>query len=136
MFCLRAPVTHYPHARQEVRQRRYGARSMGAEPGKLHSLQVPSHWDPMPQDEIYRLVDILAQTEDEYWGDLEGWQVCCMPFGLVYTRIVLLSSKLPSTCQRAREGCCRVTCWCCGAQLQQMTLQSRTTTQACDTWAC
>lgn len=78
-------MTHHPHAQQEVRQRRCGACSMGANPRKLHSLQVPSHWDPMPHDEDYRLVDILAQTEDEYWGDLEGWQVCVCHLGLCVT---------------------------------------------------
>ncbi len=71
-------VTAYLHAQQEVKERRYRASNRDAAPGKQHSLQIPGHWDPMPPDEDHRLVDILAPAEDEYWGDLEGWQVCDM----------------------------------------------------------
>ena len=71
-------MTAYLHAQQEVKERRYRALDRDATSGKQHSLQMPGHWDPMPPDEDYRLVDILAPADDEYWGDLEGWQVCDM----------------------------------------------------------
>jgi len=73
---------HFLHALQEVTERRSRAHSRGVEFGELHSLQVPSHWVPMRPDEDHRLSDILVQNEDEYDGDLEGWQVCCAPSGV------------------------------------------------------
>ncbi len=70
------------HALQEVKERRSRAHSRGVGFSEQHSLQIPSHWVPMCPDEDHRLSDILAQNEDEYNGDLEGWQVCCVPSGL------------------------------------------------------
>ena len=77
-------VERYPLAYQEVREREHRARSLGAAVGNPHSLQMPGHWDPMHPDEDHRLADILAHTEDEYWGDLEGWQVCRLTSKLVH----------------------------------------------------
>ena len=48
-----------------------------------HSMHIPRHWEPMRPDEDHRFVDISTQSDEEYWGDLEGWQVSCsLPCGL------------------------------------------------------
>ena len=60
---------------QEVNERKSRAHSRGVDSGETHSTQLPSHWDPMRPDEDHRLADLSLQPDDEYRGDLEGWQV-------------------------------------------------------------
>ena len=69
---------------QEISERRYRVHSQATDynpqPVALteqHSMHTPGHWEPMQPYEDHRLVDISAQSDEEYWGDLEGWQVPC-----------------------------------------------------------
>lgn len=69
---------------QDIKERRYRVHSQDTgynqqlvAPIEQHSMHIPGHWEPMRPDEDHRLADISAQSDEEYWGDLEGWQVSC-----------------------------------------------------------
>jgi hypothetical protein len=84
---------------QEMKEKGYWAHSQDtdydeqvAAPTEQHSVPIPGHWEPMRPDEDHRLVDIGTQSSEEYWGDLEGWQV---PHSLPDLGFWLLDSVRP-----------------------------------------